>query len=407
MLRADTYHLLVPKLALGCLRRLVVFPSSVFQQIIDEPPTLTSSVFQGKPLAAITPKRRGDILARIVRSVDSDMHPNSHISDAIPGVDVNGFRRGRANAEYDWVRDTFRIECKSAQLQWDKYNACWRFCFQAIKRSLFDELYLAFYTPQHVHIYRHDLNMGFGRTGKHVAEVGFQIQFAGPRQEQSWDAALGRILAKIDSPANDCERIADLPLDDNRIAHALAEHSSDSTAHVYSSTPLASLTPSARGVRIQEIVRALDSMLHLDVDIRDALGGRRTDGIIRSQHHATYDWDRNGIRVECKSSQLCWSRLHLCWSVVFRGIKLGEFDELLLTVYSPRGLHVYKHKFTCRVVSVGKITASAGYQICMTGAKHERDWSVALDTVLNKLERAGCGHVGQIGWCVGTTLQDE
>ena len=36
-------------------------------------------------------------------------------------------------AEYDWLRDGSRIECKSSQLQWNRDTKRWAVVFQAIK----------------------------------------------------------------------------------------------------------------------------------------------------------------------------------------------------------------------------------------------------------------------------------
>lgn len=400
----QTYLFLVPNLAVRCLRRLVVFPSSAFQNIFDEPPTLTASLFEGKPLAALSPKARGEILAKVARSVDSDLNPNARICDAIPGVCINGSRRGCYSAEYDWLRDTTRIECKSSQMRWDKCKLHWKFGFRAIKlpyngnAAAFDDLHLVFYTPQHVHVCRHDSLLGVSRSGVLTESQGHEVALAGPRGEQNWHLALERILGKIDSPGNTCERIADLPLNDLKITCALAERSPDITGRVFSGMPLAGLTPAVRGTRIQDIVRALDSKLHLNADISDAVAGMRCDGNARGWHMAAYDWGRNGVRIECKSGQLLWRHAHLSWAIRFTSIKFNEFDELYLTAYTPRGLHVYRYDSACAATSNGKATATKGYTIEFIGPMDEQDWSTALDTILHKMEKAGCEHVAQVAW---------
>ena len=128
-------------------------------------------------------------------------------------MSVDGKRRGQNKAAYDWRRDERRVACKSAQLTWNKSDQCWRAHFQNIKpagaEGDYDELLLALYSPQGVHVYRYDGRFGLSTNGKETAATGRQINVYGPKYEESWQAALDEaILPKLD--ASGCKRVAEV-----------------------------------------------------------------------------------------------------------------------------------------------------------------------------------------------------
>ena len=109
-------------------------------------------------------------------------------------------------AAYDWQRDGRRVACKGAQLTWDDSNQRWMLQFQKIKLDACDELLLAAYTPEGVHLFRHDRRAGLSTSGKSTAATGKVISFVGPRNEPDWRVALGEILEKVE--AKGCRRLA-------------------------------------------------------------------------------------------------------------------------------------------------------------------------------------------------------
>ena len=72
--------------------------------------------------------------------------------------------------------------------------------------SAFDELLLAAYTPEGVHLFRHDRRVGLTTNGKSTAATGKVIQFVGPKHEPDWRVALREILDKME--AKGCRRRA-------------------------------------------------------------------------------------------------------------------------------------------------------------------------------------------------------
>ena len=63
----------------------------------------------------------------------------------------------------------------------------------------FDELLLAAYTPEGVHLFQHHGRAGLGTAGKSTAATGKQIFFVGPKHERDWHAALPEILGKMEA----------------------------------------------------------------------------------------------------------------------------------------------------------------------------------------------------------------
>merc|ERR1711965_183437 len=102
-------------------------------------------------------------------------------------------------AAYDWQRDGRRVACKSAQMIWDGSSQRWKLQFHKIKLDACDELLLAAYTPEGVHLFRHDGRAGLSTNGKSTAATGKEIQFYGPKNEPDWRGALGEILEKVEA----------------------------------------------------------------------------------------------------------------------------------------------------------------------------------------------------------------
>ena len=173
--------------------------------------TVTASTFAGAPLASHDAVTRGKVLTGYARRCDADEHPGAVIEDAVAGEDVNGNPRGQNMAAYDWLRDGRRVACKSAQLTWDDSNQRWKLQFRAIKPEACDELLLAAYTPEGVHLFQHDGRAGLSMHGKSTAATGKQIFFVGPKHERDWHAALSEILGKME--AKGCRPRAFVPWD--------------------------------------------------------------------------------------------------------------------------------------------------------------------------------------------------
>ena len=74
------------------------------------------------------------------------------------------------------------------------------------------------------------------------------------------------------------------------------------------------------------------------------------------------------------------------------------FDELLLALYTPRGIYVYLHDQKYGVTTSGLKTADSGNAIHVVGPAAKADWSTSLDAMLDKLDRSGCMRLAFLPW---------
>ena len=123
----------------------------------------TALPYDGHPLAQLNATRRGAVLQEWARHMLQRKHPNIVAEDAAPGVCVNGRRRSKHQAEYDFMLDGRKVEIKSSQLQWAGHQ--WKVDFRSVQlpqmmsqgRARFDDLYLVIFSPNWLHLVKHDL----------------------------------------------------------------------------------------------------------------------------------------------------------------------------------------------------------------------------------------------------------
>ena len=156
------------------------------------------------------------------------------------------------------------------------------------------------------------------------------------------------------------------------------------TASTFADVPLNSLDTTTRSRVLTDYARRIDAELHPSATFEDAPGPE-------------YSYTRNGRRVLCKTCQLKWNRGVKCWQVQWRGVKLPVdgvrdeplFDELVLALYSPAGVHLFRHDLLSGVSTQGKSTAAMGHQVSFYGPVQQNDWRVALQAILQKLKASG------------------
>ena len=74
------------------------------------------------------------------------------------------------------------------------------------------------------------------------------------------------------------------------------------------------------------------------------------------------------------------------------------FDQLLLGLYSPSGLHVLQYSGTVGLSSTGFSTGIFGHDIHIRGPVGERSPVVALEVILDKLRLSGCELLATVTW---------
>ena len=148
--------------------------------------------YQGVPLSQMAPQLRGLRIEEIAFEVDRILHPTCSFS--------------RASLEVDWVRAGVRVEFKSTQMWHNKVRGNWRCSWQNIKcasrgvrdRDLFDELWLAIYSPRGIHILKHPGGeVRFSLHGLQGQDDGQRIQvFCSQNVIDVWEA-LDEMLKKL------------------------------------------------------------------------------------------------------------------------------------------------------------------------------------------------------------------
>ena len=117
-------------------------------------------------------------------------------------------QRGPWNASADWCRGGLRVELKSSSLTWHKQRASWICHFGFIKPDMFDELWLAVYSPSGIHFFRSrsPSKLNFGTCGVSSEHEGLHMRFHEPANEADPLSALQVIETKMCSGG--CELVA-------------------------------------------------------------------------------------------------------------------------------------------------------------------------------------------------------
>ena len=347
--------------------------------------SLTQTAFAGCPLSQISPQRRGCVLEWVARRIFERRCPDAMIQDPIPGERCDGRRRGANTAEYDWLCDGRKVQCKSGQMCWVESHKTWRAQFNGIKLSLFDELILVLYSPSGLHFFTHDCKSGLSTCGVRTACDGLRLVVYGQRGLTDWREAEGALLNKLQDSG---QRLAHLKTSDDLVAEVLQNHTQSVSfklqCEAYAQHPFNSLMPAARGLFCQRVVQEVDLLCHPGSEIAT------------STAHRSYDWHRDGLRIECKHSRLLWSQD--CWRFMVSNVKFDKFDALYLALDSPQALHIFRFSGSKWIASKGLAEEARGKQIRVFGRAKEANISFAVDVITEKLLSTGSEHVASVVW---------
>ena len=363
-------------------RRWLTLPAANFQHILDDVGD-TCKPYLGDPLAEMSPSRRGMLLQQLGQKLLERSQPACKLESA-----------GR-----DCTIDSKTVQFRSAQLAFNQRGNSWGVKFRSVKfahpgyrdAARFEELYLVIYSPTGFHFVMHDWQTGVGSEGIRTACSGHMIRVSG-RSGDGWSAALRHVLARLTLEGS-CELLAHIKPSDPLVqglqlssqmnsAGNLAQQSS--IYKIYKGVPLGKMNPMLRGLRVQQIAQLIDQTIHPDCAFERAIGNRPSD------------WIRDGIRVEVKhSAMLFQQRRFLC---VFSGVKADLFDELWLVIYSPLGLHMFKHNGAFGLSSSGARTEAVGNRITITGPLNQLCSEQALAAMKQKLQAAECERIAEVLW---------
>ena len=391
----------------------VTLEAGRFSHILEQD-SVAEAAYAEDPMAKMTAVQTGRILQKVSMHAMAQMFPQSTLSQAPAGICINGQRRGRHQSEVDFCCDERNVECKSSRLLWDSRTHRWLACWRRIKfhagTSMIHDVLLALHTPGRIDVLLHDHVFGISTRGVRTSSQGHCVRVRaspGCNPAQARNAIIGRMS---EQPAS-CMKVAAWETHDSLISGLIQEESRSTShelsKHCYRNAPLAGKSASARGLCLQRLAFEVDRILNPLCIFTYGVGAQELVGVHQLQRRGSRgsaDWLRNRIRVEFKNSKLHWNVGAGCWMVHFFGIKRGlrgthaAFDELWLGVYSPFGLHLFKHSDELKLTTHGVRTATDGHGLCIVAKRHEQDIEVALQVVLSKLERAGCQPLAAIFW---------
>ena len=386
------------------LRCHLKLPAWWFHNILNDSGRTSKVYFDhaGHELSMLCSKRHR-LLKELCKKELVRLNPNSKIEDPIEGVRCDGKRRSAYHAQYDFSMNGRQINCKSARMSWRERQKCWLVNFRGVKlqwpgyrdRVPFDDLYLILFSPDSLHIIKHDLHTGVSTCGKETGTRGHAIVVAGASGQECWQAARSQILDKF-LAAGHCKLASHIDLSATEVRTWLAQHMGGTSPCLdseYKGVPLNQMAPQLRGLRIEQIAFEVDQLLHPNCSF--------------SRASSKVDWVRGGVKVEVKHGQMCFNKGGKSWKCSFSNIQCASsgvrardmFDELWLAIYSPFGIHILKHPGGNVHLSLsGLKVAISGKDMHVLGGQNVIDVRKALDKMLKKMETWGCEPLATIVW---------
>ena len=114
------------------------------------------------------------------------------------------------------------------------------------------------------------------------------------------------------------------------------------THDAYVGVPLATHSSKARG-DILEIAAMRVMEEKMGNKAQTPTSGTCVNGAKRGRNSEEYDFLIAGRRVEVKSAQLSWNAYKRHWRASWQNIKRDAYDDLLLVLYTPLGVHLFLH----------------------------------------------------------------
>ena len=156
------------------------------------------------------------------------------------------------------------------------------------------------------------------------------------------------------------------------------------THDAYVGVPLATHSSKARG-DILEVAAMRIMEEKIGENAHPPTPGTCVNGAKRGRNSEEYDFMIEGRRVEVKSAQLAWDAYKRYWKAKWQKIKRNAYDDLLLVLYTPLGVHLFLHDHVYGVTTPGKSQSVCGGNVQVCGRKDETCISASLDVILGKL----------------------
>jgi hypothetical protein len=175
----------------------VRFDDAAYSDVLSTT-TKTADAYDEAPLAALSSGARGTALEVLVRQVLEAL--GEPTVDADGGRRCDGRKLGKGSSTSDFKVGDARGEAKSSLMIWDKHHRCFGLKFRNVKARLHDRLFLAFMTPEAVHVFEYAGDRGRSTAGVATEAKGEAITFSaisGKHGSRTWQAAERDLLRKI------------------------------------------------------------------------------------------------------------------------------------------------------------------------------------------------------------------
>ena len=164
------------------------------------------------PLAFLNGAARGLLIQELMCEIDKCVNTASVFTLPNDQPTYRGLQRSRGsgNATVDWIRDGLRVEAKHARLCFKAKTQSWQCFFQGMKTELYDELWLALYSPEGIEIYLHNPSLHLASSGVRTESVGHRIYLNGPAHELDPPTGFGNNSIKVITLSSHCHRFLGL-----------------------------------------------------------------------------------------------------------------------------------------------------------------------------------------------------
>ena len=180
---------------------------ALYTRLRQESIAALEEAYREVPMSLMNPTVRGRRVQRIGMAIDQMQNPTAVFAKPRDGKTHNGFKRGETNASVDWKRDDMKVELKHAKVTFCS-RAEWQIRFSNVKAdaAVFDELWLAVYSPCGLYFLKHPpCYTSFGSRGVLTKITGRQLKVCAGRGLDVQDA-VDEIMMKLQ--ARGCELLA-------------------------------------------------------------------------------------------------------------------------------------------------------------------------------------------------------
>ena len=323
----------------------------LFSEVVEAAATKLGGVdalfqIRGAAMAGLSHNVRGPNAERVVRHFLVQNGVATHDVDCNNDApERNGVVRTKTKTTYDFgiaLHDDGAVqkgEHKLARISYVPARRCWSCVWFGLKLGLSDIVLLTIEALDGLHVFQWDKEAqpGISRDGKMTASNGGQVVVGGSRGTTNPDEATSEIVQKMKKMGN--TYLGKIPYTDESYRDLFSRNTKGGKE--YANVPMGTLTCTTRGNALDRVAQAVLARW-LGATIAPAPASTNCRGGKVGAHSTEVDFLCNEQRAEHKMSILCWNVAKENWKLQFAGIRHGHFDVLYLSMYAPRGIHIFE-----------------------------------------------------------------